>query len=640
MTFIVRILILEDREDDYVLIKRTLGQSIHETVIKWVKTRSEFVEALQHNSWDVILSDFDLGTFTGLDAFNLLKQTRKDVPFILISGAIGEEYAVNAMRAGVSDYILKGDLTRLNPALERELEDAIIRKEQVVSENKFQESQLELTQIFNSVGPMSVISLDYKFKMVNDSFCNFYGYNRDEIMKLDYFTIMKVPFDEDNGCPIKEVLKTKNTVDREYTFISRTNEIFHCLLSYSPFIDSRNTIIGCVVTITDVSQIRSLENQLLQSQKMEALGRFAGGIAHDFNNIMTVILGFSQMISSSLSDSDSNKEYIDEILGAANRAGALTEQILSFSRKKKLTEQSIDLIQFIQDLEKILQRMIGEDIELNTVFSCDSAPIFANPTQIEQVILNLATNARDAMPEGGKFTLKIDIIDFSIENKKNHFKLPPQKYIHLQASDTGCGIKNELKNRIFEPFFTTKERGKGTGLGLSTVYGIIKQVKGVIDVFSEESMGTTFHIYIPYSLKKISSNPTKLVYRDQLNGNESILLVEDESSVQNFTKKILEKHGYEVTSAENGIEALKIIEDLKNPFDLILSDIIMPKMGGMKLFEKLAIEKKNGLKFLFMSGYDLKTSFLADQRINEKFFLQKPFTSHELLVKMRKILDN
>ena len=638
MASIVRILILEDQEDDFLLIKRSLAKNIYETSITWVKYKQEFIDAIQDRSWDIILSDFDLGNFTGLDAYNLLKSTRKDVPFILISGAIGEEYAVTAMRAGVSDYILKGNLARLNPALERELGDAAIRKEQIISEKKFQESKSELAQIFNSVGPMCVISPDHKFKMVNDSFCKFYSSTREEIMLLDCFAVMKPSFDQGEGCPIEQVMKTKIPVDLEYQYTSKTNELFHCFLTFSPFIDSRNNIVGCVVTITDVSQIRSLENQLLQSQKMEALGRFAGGIAHDFNNILTVILGFSQMISSSLPDSDSNKEYVDEILGAANRASALTEQILTFSRKKKLREESFDLMKFIKDLEKILQRLIGEDIELKTHFNCDNAPIFANPTQIEQVILNLATNARDAMPNGGKFILKVNIIDFSIEKKKNRFNLLPQKYIHLQASDTGHGIKKELQNRIFEPFFTTKERGKGTGLGLSTVYGIVKQVKGAIDVFSDESLGATFHLYIPFSIEKNPVLTSKFTYEKQLNGNESILLVEDEISVHNFAKTVLERHGYFVKSAENGLDAWKILKDSNFSSDLILTDIVMPKIGGIKLYDMVK-NKKPCPKFLFMSGYTLESSLLTEQLIDEKNFIQKPFSSYDLLVNIRRILN-
>ncbi len=634
----IRVLIVEDSEDDLILIKRELARSIHHISLEWVTTREDFSSRLQHEWWDAILSDYDLGLFSGIEIYDILKTSGKKIPFILISGAIGEETAVAAMRAGVNDYITKDNLARLGPALEREIEDDRIRREGLQTKKKLQDSEIEMESLFESVGPMCVIAPDYQFQKANNNFCSFFNMDQSTILSAKCYDVFRLPECRTDKCPLNQMSKQKRTVNFETEHQSSSGKHFNCLLSAVPLYNSKGKYVGVVESLTDITQIRSLENQLLQSQKMEALGRFAGGIAHDFNNILTVIMGFSQMIFSSLLDEDPIKEDIQEIIGAANRASALTGQILTFSRKHKNVLKSIDLVKLLKNFDKILQRLIGEDIELKTIFHVDTAILLADPTQIEQVLMNLATNARDAMPQGGELIIELKTIATSFLKMKPFLDLKRGTYFHLSITDTGVGIKKEHISHIFEPFYTTKAKGKGTGLGLSTVYGIVKQIEGDIEVESIETKGTTFHLYLPISQVDYKPSLPRIESFSNLYGREKILLVEDEQSVLNFSGNILRKFGYHVITAKNGVEALEVYRKNKNTIQLLFTDIVMPKKGGFELYQEI-VEMNPRIKVLFMSGYSMNYTTLRHNKTEEKNFIQKPFNAKDLLQKIREILS-
>jgi len=384
----------------------------------------------------------------------------------------------------------------------------------------------------------------------------------------------------------------------------------------------------------------ALQEQLRQSQKMEAIGQLAGGVAHDFNNILTVIHGYSELVINSLDASNPIRDDVKEIKAAADRASALTRQLLAFSRKQVLQLKVLDLNSLVSNMVKMLRRMIGEGIELTTLLSDDLGTIKADPGQIEQVILNLAVNAKDAMPKGGKLTIETANVDLDQDYADLHLNVVPGPYVMLSVSDTGVGMVSEVREHILEPFFTTKEKGKGTGLGLSTVYGIVKQSGGNIWIYSEPGQGSTFKIYLPRVEEEVDSmlQSSSVGTRSQ-QGSETILLVEDEKMVRTLAQTILRRNGYNVLEAENGEEALRVVEEQKGkPINLMLTDLIMPRMNGRELSDHLK-PLLPGIKVIYMSGY-------TDEAVSEHGmlapgieYIQKPFPPDALVKKVRSVLD-
>ncbi len=399
---------------------------------------------------------------------------------------------------------------------------------------------------------------------------------------------------------------------------------------------------GRRVSNRDITDRKKLEEQLRQSQKMESLGLFAGGIAHDFNNILTVIDGYSRFLKDIIGDKDEKmNNYIQQIIEASKRAQKLTSSLLSFSRKQIMKPQPVFLNSVIEEISKLLKRLIGEDIELKIIFNKpeESFPVFADPHQIEQVIMNLATNARDAMPQGGKLIIETSPVTIDERYAKAH-GCKPGKYMSISVSDTGIGIDKELLPHVFEPFFTTKEKGKGTGLGLSIIYGIIKQHEGFINVYSEKGVGTTFKIYLPAAKKideAIRKEQEALIMTD-FKGSETILLAEDDDSVRRFLKDTIEGYGYKVLEAIDGEDAIKLYEKNKDEISMLLIDVIMPKKNGKEVYDYIKKIDPN-LKAVFISGYT--EDILTSKGIYEEGleFISKPINVKELMKKIRIMLD-
>ena len=382
----------------------------------------------------------------------------------------------------------------------------------------------------------------------------------------------------------------------------------------------------------------ALQDQLRQSQKMEAIGQLAGGVAHDFNNILTVIKGYSQLSLTEIKESDPLKENIEEVKKAADRAADLTRQLLAFSRRQIMEMKILDLNDLVKNLDKMLRRIIGEDIELVTLLAEDLGRVNADPGQIEQVIINLAVNARDAMPKGGKLTIETADVELDEEYARAHIAVKPGAYVMLSVSDSGMGMTKEIQDRVFEPFFTTKEKGKGTGLGLSTVYGIVKQIGGNIWVYSEPEKGTTLKIYLPQVNEPLEEMREKVVKDELPRGNETILIVEDEEDVLKLAGRVLSRQGYTVLETTNGGEALKVCREQKEPIHLILTDVVMPQMSGRELIERCR-EIRQDFKAIYMSGYTDDT--VTHHGILEKGmnYIQKPFTIEGLTRKVREVLE-
>jgi len=388
-------------------------------------------------------------------------------------------------------------------------------------------------------------------------------------------------------------------------------------------------------------KVRERTQRLLQSERLAVVGQLAGGVAHDFNNILTAILGIGQLLLNSLPQKDPIKKDIENICSAGNRAVDLVKQLLAFSRRQILKLRVINLNDVINDVKKMLPRLIGEDIELLTYTDSDLGNILADPVQIEQIILNLSINARDAMSDGGRLIIKTSNITLDKAYcNMGKVSLQPGNYAMLAVSDTGKGMSEEVKGKVFEPFFTTKESGKGTGLGLASVYGIVKQSNGDIIVYSEENKGTTFKIYFPVieePAEKIQKKPKNLSQLPK--GKETILLVEDEEDVRQLTARMLKRQGYKIIEASEGRSALNVSESYKGSIDLLMTDIVMPYMNGKVLAKRLVAQRSN-MKVLFISGYI--DGMINQQGIPETdaTFLQKPYTAETLSYKIRNIFDN
>jgi len=481
------------------------------------------------------------------------------------------------------------------------------------------------------------------FVEANNAMCRMLGYSREEITGLSVGDIH----------PAEEVAHVRLLFDRlsrgeitlvpDITIKRKDGPVFPADVSAAPLtLQGRNHLLGIFRDISARKQQerkrQELQEQLLQAQKMESVGRLAGGIAHDFNNLLTTIIGNADLVLMEAGRDDPCREMIEEIKKGGERAANLTRQLLAFSRKQILQPKVICLNDVVHNMEKLLGRIIGEDLELETVLVPNLAQVKADVGQIEQVILNLCVNARDAMPEGGKLTIETDNVELDESYAMTHMAVTPGSHVMLAVSDTGTGMPPELKSQIFEPFFTTKEKGKGTGLGLSTVYGIVKQSDGSIWVYSEPGKGTTFKIYFPVH-KGASSALEQPVKKEAVpQGSETILLVEDDDMVRKTTLKALESYGYVVLYAPDGHAALRILRKHEGTVHLMLTDVVMPGMSGGELAAQ-ARREHTDLKVLYMSGYtdnDIVHKGYLDKGVA---FIQKPFTPGRLAMKVKEVLD-
>jgi PAS domain S-box-containing protein len=892
----LRLLFVEDSERDVQLLQRHLERAGYGLISERVDTREAMRAALETREWDVILCDHSMPQFSVLQALALLKEMGLDIPFIMISGTIGEEVAVQTMLAGANDYLVKDNLTRLVPAIERELHEAhnrsarrraeaalrqsedryrdlvehsydlicthdleghllscnqtaarilgyerdaligrnireallpefrdqfddyiskllrdgfaqgvmtvqtrsgetrvweytnTLRTEGVAepivrgmahdvtvqrkAEGALRTSESELRALFSAMSDVIlVLDSDGRYlKIAPTDPANIYKPSADRIGKTLHevfpkehaaFLLAQIhkalkegrthrveykvevegkevwfegtvsPMSNDSvvwlarditehkqadekmarlnaqlesqrqrlkkivasvpgvvweawgapdaatqridfvsdyvetmlGYSVEEWLSTPNfwlsivhPEDREraansaavsfaegegrrleFRWVAKDGRVVWVESNAAVITDNEGRTVGLRGVTTDITERKKLEHQFRQAQKMEAVGQLAGGIAHDFNNILTTIIGYGQLVLSTLDDDDPLRSQIEEIEKAGMRAASLTSQLLAFSRRQVLQPKVLDLNTIVAEMNRMLRRLIGESITLEVNTEPELGRVKADSGQIEQVIMNLVVNARDAVSEGGKLTIETANIDLDGEYAAEYLSVNPGRYVMLAVSDTGSGMDKETQARVFEPFFTTKEQGKGTGLGLSTVYGIVKQSGGSIWLYSEPGHGTTFKIYLPRVDEEPEAMDKRGLVATQLRGSETILLVEDEEMVRKLAREVLQRNGYTVLEASNGGEALLTCEQHQGPIHMMITDVVMPQMSGRQLVERLTPLCPH-MKVMYMSGYT-DNAILHAGLAPDEAFLQKPFMPDGLLRKVRDVLD-
>ncbi len=806
MSVPLRVLIAEDSEDDALLLVRELRRAGFDPAHERVENAAAMNAALDRHTWDLVIGDYSMPHFSGTAALTLLRARDPDLPFIFVSGTIGEDVAVEAMKAGAQDYISKSNLRRLAPAIERELRDAEARRERrraqaallerarlaelnsdvglsltnsgtlrgtmqgcvtalvrhldvavariwtlndVTNELELQASaglstqldvphsrirvgdqvvgriaqdarayltnqvsgdarvddqawatregmvafagfplimqdrvlgvmamfsrqplsdfvQKALASVANGLAvglerkraeealrrseerfekvfraspvAITISTLDEaRYLDVNDAYLRLLGYSRAEVIGRTAYDLglWRDPTERER---VVQQLRGGSAQDVETVIHTKDGRTRNVLIALERIdIGGTECLLGL---LHDVTEPRLLEQQLRQAQKMEAVGRLAGGVAHDFNNLLTVITSYSDLLLEELPGEDPKRDDIVQIRKAAEGAAGLTRQLLAFSRQQVLQPRILDLNGVVETTEKLLDRLIGEDIRLSTVLAADLGLVNSDPGQLEQILMNLVVNARDAMPHGGLLTIETANLQADDSFVRNHPLAHPGRYATLAVTDTGVGMDEGTQAHIFEPFFTTKEQGKGTGLGLATVYGIVKQSGGFVWVYSEPGHGTTIKIYLPCAEAGALASAAQATASDSgmPRGSETVLVVEDAPAVRAVVRQVLTRQGYTVLDAPDGAEALRLAAEHTGSIHLLLTDLVMPVLGGRQLSERMS-QLRPETKVLYTSGYTDDAVVRHGLLETGVAFLQKPFAPEVLARKVREVLN-
>jgi PAS domain S-box-containing protein len=628
-----QILLLEDNLQDQQLLEATLKRDGFVFQITHAKTEEEFCRALKMVKFDLVISDFALPSYNGVTALAACKEIQPHTPFIFVSGTIGEERAVESLKSGATDYVLKDRLSRLGSAIKRALRESNDRTEylKVEKQVRIQASALEA-----AANGIIITDKAGKILFANQAFYDMTGYLTEEVMGRTTRFLKSDRHDDAFFQGMWATISGGQIWRGEIINRRKDGTLFHEEMAITPIWGDGQVISHYVAIKQDVTKRKQLEEQLHQAQKMEAMGQLAGGVAHDFNNLLMVICGNTDLVLNSGDQlGEESRQCLQQVNVATERAASLIRQLLTFSRKQVIQFQPLDINQAIANLTKMLNRIIGENIVLKCAYADNLPFIHADIGMIEQVFVNLIINARDAMPEGGSLSITTGTASFDEDHVEMHPEARPGEFVWVTVADTGTGILPEHMSRIFEPFFTTKQVGKGTGLGLASVYGILKQHQGWIEATSTPGKGTTFKTFLPAYHDNIKE-PVQTPKKRSAGGCERILLVEDDSDVRMFVRYVLEKSGYQICDAVDGVEALKVWKENAAQFDILLSDIVMPGgLNGRQLAEELKRECPE-LKVILMSGY---SSEIAGKNQPYSHFLQKPCSMEALTETVRKCLD-
>jgi PAS domain S-box-containing protein len=765
----LRLLFVDDDADDLELCLKGLRKSGLDFEAVAVSTREDFSRALEEKSFDVVVSDFRMKGWTGIDALAMVNKVCPDVPVILLSGTLGEELAVDCIKMGVTDYVLKHQLARLPIALNRARDESSLREGEKKAVAALRESEERYrTLVENAPEAIVVFDADLgRFVDCNDNALRLFRVTRDELMQRgpadlspaiqpdgrpsvlcasEYFSaalnggtpcfewVHRNSQGDEIPCeihlvglpsPAKRLVRGSilNITERkraeaalresESRYRGLVNNATYGiywvttegkLLFVNPALvqilgydsaedllavpntkafyvnpsdrdallaryrndgrleskadwkrkDGKKIIVRvnarwarvpgqkdpCFeVMVEDITDRIALEKQLLEAQKFEAIGQLAGGIAHDFNNMIGAIVGWAD-IGADETEADSRlRRHFEKVRQQAERAAALTRQLLAFARRQILAPRDIDMNQSVVETLSLLEKVIGSNIEIKANLASDLAVVRADSTQLEQVIMNLCINARDAMPDGGSLTIETANVTFDEQSCARRPLAHPGKYAMLSVGDTGTGMDTATLGRIFEPFFTTKELGKGTGLGLATVYGIARQHDGFVEVTSELEVGSTFRVYFPVSASQVISNAPPDDHGAVRGGTETILVAEDHDGLREIALEILTSLGYRVVLAADGEQALREFESLRDLIDLALLDVMLPKISGPEIYVRISSERP-GLPVIFATGYSADSSLLRQVEERGLPVIQKPYSPRDLARKVYEVLDS
>jgi len=624
----ISILMVEDSPFDFELVLRELRRGSRPVDATRVDTEIAYTEALKKMP-DIVLCDYNLPQFNAMLALEIARAHDPYLPFIIVSGSVGEDIAVSALIAGANDYVMKDRLERLGQAVQRALEWRALRKEMNMAHEAAFLRGRAMEAVSQGIMICSALDPELPILYVNSAFTKITGYTADEVLGKSSRFLQGAETDANVLENLRQAIHRFESVHVEILNYKKDGAAFWNQLAISPIYDSNGVVTHFVGVQTDVTERKLLEAQFIQSQKMDAIGRLAGGIAHDFNNILSAIMGYCELAMMQSEPDAVIRKDLDEVLHASKRAAGLTQQLLTFSKRQLVLPQLIDVNNAIRELEKMLRRIIGEDILFETQLSDNLPPIRIDPGQFGQVILNLAVNARDAMPDGGHLVIR------TMQGEPDEHGV---SYVVIEVSDTGHGMGEEILAHIFEPFFTTKADGRGTGLGLSTVYGIVTQAAGHIAVQSTPHEGSTFHIRIPADTSGIENDAISQRVTFDDSGTENILIVDDEISLVTMITRVLTSKGYNIYATHDPEMAMKIAREKGDQLHLLISDMVMPGMNGRQLAEY--IQQETGLStVLFMTGYTDERVIKDSVLFASAPVLRKPFTPTELTQTVRKILD-
>jgi two-component system, cell cycle sensor histidine kinase and response regulator CckA len=638
---LLRVLLVGSREEDFFLIKEILNRNRDSLPVHLDHAHSidEAKSILQTGDSSLVLFQHETGDSAAVKLLSEFLNTKGAIPFIILTEHVDEKSVAEIIQAGAYDCMDRSQLNGAN--LVRTIRCGLNLRSMQQQRQAAEQSLRKLScAVENSADTILVTNNEGAIEYVNPSLENITGYSLHEIMGKDQSIL-----NSETHVPLlyRELWETIRTDSARNIAVKKkkNGEVYYANESVSPIRNPDGEVTHYVYNAHDLTERLRIEAELVQSQKMDAIGRLAGGIAHDFNNLLTIITSYSELALDSVVPGSTAQGRIQEILCAAHRAADLTRQLLAFSRKQPQALRVAEVNPIVSVILKTLNRLVEEDIELHFVPGDGLGRVRLDPVQIEQILLNLAANSRDAMPQGGKLTIETSNVQLDQEYvDRKRAIIPVGRYAVLTVTDTGNGISPEHLPHIFEPFYTTKPSGKGTGLGLATVYGIVKQNHGFIWAYSEIGIGTTFKIYLPCVAERqptieLVENVTETLFR----GTETILLVEDEDALRRAAVEFLGLRGYTVLEARNGLDALSVAKNHSFPIHLAVTDVVMPQMNGGELaieLEKLRPETK----LLFVSGYPGQT--VVDHKVvdADNNFLQKPFTLKQLAQKVRTVLDH
>jgi PAS domain S-box-containing protein len=648
----LRILLVDDNPGDRLLAAREVRRELPEARIVEVGDRQGFFAALEAGEFDAVVTDYSLGWSDGIAILHEVKRRNPGWPVILLTGAMSDEFAAEAMKAGLNDYVLKDPsrIVRLPGAVRSAIEFSRQQRAAREAEEALRQSERYFRALIE-YGSDVILVLDPSgtIRYGSPSIERVLGHPSKELTGRNAIEFIH-PDDVERATETNErIVKGAHgaTVPISEIRFRHRDGSWRILEGLGVNVLDDPAVSGIVTTAHDITERRRTEEQLrrsqeqfLQSQKMEAVGRLAGGVAHDFNNLLTGITCFNDLALSSLREGDPLRRHGEEIRKAVARASSLTRQLLAFSRRQVLQPEIVNLNDVVHDMQTMLRRLIGEDLELAIHTDPALGHVRADPGQIEQVLMNLVVNARDAIPHGG--TISIETTNVEVDEKAARTDpLPARSYVRLAVTDSGCGMDEQVKAHLFEPFFTTKEPGKGTGLGLPTVYGIVRQSEGYIMVQSEPNRGSTFKVYLPRVEPSAAPRATgvdRTAVASPVRGTETVLVVEDEEMVRLPVCTILRHHGYRVLEASRATDAISLSERFDGPIHLLFTDLVMPGLSGRELAERL-VPLRPGMRVLYTSGYTDHTAIRKGVLEADIDFLQKPFSPDALVRRVRDVID-